>query len=141
MAQDVLETLRTNKQMYRQLCCDSSRICDLQQIAFVSYHKFSPPLRIDGEGSLPFSQGKTSFQCTFFTRARQASSCDQSSERFPSGRHVNQKRSAVIPWETSLIKVMSMSWQPMDTVFPACTIAYDGSKMTHSLNVYQLVER
>ena len=34
-----------------------------------------------------------------------------------------------------LIKVMNMSWQSMDTVFPACTIAYDESKMTHSLNV------
>ena len=50
--------LRTDRQMSRQLCgqpcCDSSRICDLQQIAFVSPHKLSPLLRIDGESSYLF---------------------------------------------------------------------------------------
>ena len=56
-----METLRTNRRKCTSLL-HSSRICDLQQIAFVSSHKFSPPLRIDGKGSLPFSTGKIEAQ-------------------------------------------------------------------------------
>ena len=82
-----------------------------------SKHKFSPPLRIDGQGSYLFHKARqdknpiVTKPAKVFIRQR----CE------PQEFCCHHMR-------TSLIKVMSMSWQPMETVFPACTIANDGSK-------------
>ena len=102
-------------------CCDSSRICDLQQIAFVSSHKFSPLLRIDGEGSLPFSQGKTSFKwrpsCACVATAALPSTSAHLSIRDVASWQLHHIDSTVCVTAVAE-QVMSKSWQPMDTVFP-----------------------
>ena len=68
-------------------------------------------------------------------KGRQASSCDQTNRKVLIMQTREPEEVCCNLMRTSLNKVMSMSWQLMDTVSPACTIAYDGSKMTHSLNV------
>ena len=114
-----METLRTD----RQHCCNSARICDLQQM------NLSPTTN-----SLLLSalMVRTHY---LFHRARQASSCDQAKWKVLIMQTREPEEVCCNPMRTSLNKVMSMSWQLMDIVFPACTIAYDGSKITHSLNV------
>ena len=84
-------------------------------------HKFSPLLRIDGEGSLPFSQGKTSFKW------RPSCACVATAALPSASAHLSIRD--VASWQPHHIdstvcvtavaeQVMSKSWQSMDTVFP-----------------------
>ena len=121
MKRESAQTHRCVHNLYGQPCCDSSRICDLQQMC----HLFPPT------NSFLFSALMVRAHYLFH-RARQASSGDRAVPVWPQQpchqrQHTCQSECCIMATHhvdntvcvTAVTEqVMSKLWQPMDIVFP-----------------------